>query len=831
MSVIGIDLGFQTSTVATPRSGGIEVLLNEYSKRASASWVSLTDKNRELGDAGKQKATTNIKNTLGNFKHLIGRNFADADVQASLAKVPYKTEAMEDGGVGFKVNYCGEQRTYSVTQIVGMLLTKIRSVAETELKCKVTDCCISVPSYFNDRQRHATLAAAKLAGLNCLKLFNETAAVALAYGIYKQDLPAEGETPRRVVFVDVGHSQTQMSACSLVKGKLTVEAVAARKVGGRDLDLLLVEHFAEEFKTKKKIDVKNNPRAILRLEAECEKLKKLMSANSTPVPINIECLMDDTDVSGKMAREDFEALVADEFAKIKGCAEDLLAQLKAGDDKFKLADIEFVEIVGGSVRIPKIKEILTEVFGKELSTTLNLDEAVARGCALEGAIKSPTFRVRDFTISDRTMYSVNLSWKNPLEDANDEGDNASDAEVFKANSKMSMSKMLTFYRDGDFDLVAKYSDSAGVPGAMEGIGNFTIKGVTKGFDGKSQKVKAKILLDDHGCFAVGEAHMIEKLPPVEEAEAAPVADAPAAEAAPADAAKADADAAKAKEEPAAKAVAKEEPAKKKAKTTKTTPLTVVSVKPDVLSADHIHKLFEIELAMQAKDREEREKSDAKNALEEYIYHMRDRVSSDAYSPFIKEEDSEAFRSKLTSYEDWLYDEGEDQAKSVYNEKLGELTKVGAAVEMRHDEAESRGPAIDSFQKAIVACRKFVDQQAGGDEKYAHITDEEMAKVKDALGDKEKWLNENTAKLAGVKKFEDPPVKTSMISAMVTAFSAVYTPVMNKPQPKVEPPPEVPDPEAPAPTVPDPEAPKPAEGDAAVAPPAEGDAPTKTMDID
>lgn len=794
MSVIGIDLGFQTSTVAAPNSGGIEVLLNEYSQRATKSWISFTEKNRELGDAGHQKAVTNFKNTIGNFKHLIGRNFADEDVQAELARCPYKSEAMEDGGIGFRVNYLGEDRVFSVTQIVGMLLTKMKSVAEKETKGKVSDCCIGVPSSFNDRQRHAMLAASKIAGLNCLRLFNETAAVALAYGIYKQDLPKEDEKPRRVVFVDLGHSQCQMSACSLVKGKLTVEAVATEMVGGQDLDLLLFEHFAEVFKASKKIDIKSNARATIRLMNEVQKLKKLMSANSTPCPLNIECIMDDTDVAGKMARAEFEEMAAPVFAKVKECAQRLLGQLSAGSDKVTNKDIDFIEIVGGSVRIPAVKALLSEVFEKELSTTLNLDEAVARGCALEGAIKSPTFRVRDFVISDRTMYSINLSWQNQL-DKDTEGEAEDNAEVFQANSKMSVSKMLSFYRDTDFDLNAKYSDPSLTPGKMEAIGNFRVEGVTPGYDGSSQKVKFKLLLDDHGCFSIGDAHMIEKMPPVEEPAEEPAKEETKNE----DGKKEDEKKEDEKKEEDKKEEdkkegdkkddkKKEEPVKKKAKTTKTKVLKVVATKPSVLSSDDVHKLLEAELAMQAQDRSEREKSDAKNELEEYIYAIRDTMYNESYHPFIKEEDREKFSAQVSQYEDWLYDEGEDVAKSVYNEKLSDLKKVGEACKTRHSEAQSRGPAVANYQSAIVACRKFLEQKAAGDEKYAHIEEADVKKAAEALESKEKWLNESIAKQAGLKQYEDPAISTSQILSMQAAFDAVYQPIMNKPVPKVEPPP-------------------------------------------
>jgi molecular chaperone DnaK (HSP70) len=261
---------------------------------------------------------------------------------------------------------------------------------------------IGVPVWFSDAQRHALLDACRVANFGCLKLFNETSAVALTYGIYKQDLPAETETPRRVVFVDFGHSQIQMSACEFVKGKLTVLGTSCNpNLGGRSFDLLLVDHFAKVFKVrispllsvilmcqdKYKLDVKANKRACVRLEQECEKLRKQMSSYAQALPINIECFMEDKDVSGKMGRfvstlkhvayifsEEFEQLAAPVFAAVEAVAQNLVAQLEALG--VKTADLYAVEVVGGTSRTPAVKALIARVFGKEVSTTLNLDEVI-----------------------------------------------------------------------------------------------------------------------------------------------------------------------------------------------------------------------------------------------------------------------------------------------------------------------------------------------------------------------------------------------------------------------------------------------------------------------
>ena len=197
----------------------------------------------------------------------------------------------------------GEDQIFSPEQITAMLFTKLKETAEIAIKIKVNDCVISVPSYFADCERRALLDAANIAGLNVLRLVNEPTAAALAYGIYKQDLPAQEEPPRNVVFVDFGHSALQVYSVAFNKAKLKVTAcVSDPTVGGRSFDRMLATYINDEFKAKYKVDASNKPRAWIRLEQECEKLKKQMSANSTVLPLGIECFIDEKDVSTKFKR-------------------------------------------------------------------------------------------------------------------------------------------------------------------------------------------------------------------------------------------------------------------------------------------------------------------------------------------------------------------------------------------------------------------------------------------------------------------------------------------------------------------------------------------------
>jgi heat shock protein 4 len=272
-----------------------------------------------------------------------------------------------------------------------MVLSNLKSIAEGNLNSAVMDCCIGIPVYFTDLQRRAVLDAATIAGLRPLRLFHETTATALAYGIYKTDLPENDQL--NVAFVDVGHASMQVSIVGYKKGQLKMLSHAYdRSLGGRDFDEALFKHFAAKFKEEYKIDVYQNARACIRLRVACEKLKKMLSANPE-APMNIECLMDEKDVRGFIKRDEFEQISAPVLERVKRPLEKALAE--AG---LTTEDVHFVEVVGSGSRVPAIIKIITEFFGKEPRRTMNASECVARGCALQCAILSPTFKVREFQV-------------------------------------------------------------------------------------------------------------------------------------------------------------------------------------------------------------------------------------------------------------------------------------------------------------------------------------------------------------------------------------------------------------------------------------------------
>lgn len=258
-----------------------------------------------------------MKNTLSNFKRLLGRKFNDPNVQEDLKNVPYRVEERADGGIGLRVNYLDQDHVFTPEQVTAMLFTKLKETSEVALKKPIKDCVITVPSFYTSAERSALIDAAQIAGLNILHLLNETTAIALLYGFYKTDLPPPEEKPLNVVFVDFGQSQLQVSTCAFNRGKLKMICSAWDQVGGRNIDSILAEYFATDIQKKYKVNARQNPRAYLRLLTEVEKIKKQMSANSTKLPLNIDCFIDEIDVHSSMSRTDMEELCADVLKRIE----------------------------------------------------------------------------------------------------------------------------------------------------------------------------------------------------------------------------------------------------------------------------------------------------------------------------------------------------------------------------------------------------------------------------------------------------------------------------------------------------------------------------------
>lgn len=632
-----------------------------------------------------------------------------------------------------------------------MYLSKLRDTTSRELGgTAVSDVVISTPGWFTDAQRRAMLDAADIAGLNPLRLINDTTAVALGYGITKTDLP-DPENPRHVVFVDIGHSSYSVAVVAFVKGQLTVLSTAYdRHFGGRDFDLALVRHFAAEFKDKYKIDVLSSPKATFRLAAGCERLKKVLSANSV-APLNVESIMEDIDATSQLKREEFESLISNLLDRVDTPLTSALQQ--AGLDK---SQIDSIEMVGGSSRVPALKERISAFFGKPLSFTSNQDEAVARGATLACATLSPVFRVREFTVHDSTPYPIKVTW----EKAPDVPDEDTELVVFQPNNPIPSTKILTFYRKEPFALEAHYAQPEQLPrGINPWIGRFNIKGVTPTASGDHSIVKVKARLNLHGVLNVESAYVVEE---VEKEEQVPVID------------------------PASMDTDGKEGENKEAPKTETRKVKKLVRKGDLpvvaglntKDASILSDLKEKEGQMYANDKLVVDTENAKNTLEEFIYDQRSKLD-ERYAPYVQAPEKEKYLALLNETEEWLYtDEGEDATKSAYVQKLEALQALGNPIQTRWRENEERPKAASALRESI---NTYMSAATGGDEKYSHISEEDKQKVIEKCANTAKWLDDMLAKQAELPKNVEPKVTSAQIqkqrdeviytsSAMLVALS-------------------------------------------------------------
>ena len=395
--VIGIDLGTTYSCVGVMRGGRVEILANDQGNRITPSYVAFNGEERLIGDAAKNQAASNPKNTIFDIKRLMGLPFKDASVQRDIKRLPYNV-INRKGNPAVKVEFAGEEKIFTPEEISSMVLTKMKSIAEDYLGEEVKYAVITVPAYFNDAQRQATESAGEIAGLKVLRIINEPTAAAMAYGLDKSD----GE--RQIIVYDLGGGTFDVSLLSIDNGFFQVLATAGdTHLGGEDFDYRVIRHFTKLFNKKNNVDITTNPKSIGKLKREVEKAKRTLSSQMS-TRIEIEAFFDGLDFSETLTRAKFEEINLDLFRKTLKPVEQVLK-----DAKVSKSEVDDIVLVGGSTRIPKVQELLETYFkGKKASKGINPDEAVAYGAAVQGGVLTGEDGTGDIVLLDVNPLTLGI---------------------------------------------------------------------------------------------------------------------------------------------------------------------------------------------------------------------------------------------------------------------------------------------------------------------------------------------------------------------------------------------------------------------------------------
>ncbi|XP_074267703.1 heat shock cognate 70 kDa protein 2-like [Silene latifolia] len=654
---IGIDLGTKYCCVAVWQHDHVEII-SDFGKRTTPSYVAFTDTQRFIGDAAMDRVEKDPINTIFDVKRVIGRRFSDPSVQDDMKHWPFKVIQGPGDRPIIVANYKGEDKQFAAEEISSMLLTKMKEVAEAFLGSTVKNAVVSVPAYFSDSQRQATMDAGVIAGLNVICIINEPTAAAMAYGLDKIKT-STGE--KNVLVFDLGGGTLDVTLFTIDYGIFEVKATAGdTHLGGVDFDNRMVNHFVEEFKTKNKKEISGNPRALAKLRTACEKAKKTLSS-AAQTTIAVESLYQGIDFYTPITRADFEKMNMDLFDK---CMKAVRNCLK--DAKMDKSTVHDVVLVGGSTRIPKVQQLLQDFFnGKELCKNINPDEAVACGAAIQAAFLSGDSSEK---LEDLLLLNVN-----PLSLVSKTGDGVV-TELIKRNTTIPTRKdhvfstcsdnqssvLIQVYQGEKFQirdniLLGKF-ELLDIPLAARGVPQITVR-----FD-----INANGILD----VSVKDNTMGQK--------------------------------------------------------------NKLTNDKGRLSKEEVEKMVEEAKKYKSEDDEHKKKGEAKNALENYAYNMKNTVRGEKIRDKLSEVDKKKINDAINETISWL-DDNQLAEADEYEDKMKELASIcNTIIRKKKDEAKT---ALKEYALNI-----------------GNMVNDKKKKIDIAIGQTMIWLEDN--KLAEIEEFDD-----------------------------------------------------------------------------